>query len=91
MDSAAPLRPGRPAALDGINWAVFMNTHLQWWGGRARSEGNSPPDLHNLPERLENFITSSFDQQRDGEVTSLEPLGHLLVTEGTCRSPRVEG
>ena len=49
----------------------------------AWSERHSPPDLHDLSKRLKYFVAPSFDEERHREVTGLEPLGHLLVTERT--------
>lgn len=49
----------------------------------AWSERYSAPYLHDLSKRLKHFVASSFDQERHGEVTSLEPFRHLVVIEWT--------
>ena len=47
------------------------------------SEGNPAPHFHDVSQRLESLVTGSLDQQRHSEVSSLEPLRHLLITERT--------
>lgn len=49
----------------------------------AWSEGNPAPHFHDVSKRLESLVTGSLHQQRHREVSSLEPLCHLLITEWT--------
>lgn len=49
----------------------------------AWSEGNPAPHFHDVSKWLESLITGSLHQQWHREVSSLEPLCHLLITERT--------
>lgn len=49
----------------------------------AWSEGNPAPHFHDVSKWLESLITGSLHQQWHCEVSSLEPLCHLLITERT--------
>lgn len=49
----------------------------------AWSEGNPAPHFHDVSKWLESLVTGSLHQQRHREVSSLEPLRHLLITEWT--------
>lgn len=60
---------------------AYQDRRWRW----ARCKRNSPPDLDDLPQWLEDLIAAPLDQQGHGEVASLKPLGHLLVAEGSWR------
>lgn len=49
----------------------------------AWSEGNPAPHFHDVSKWLESLITGSLHQQWHREVSGLEPLCHLLITERT--------